>query len=409
MGRRGARRRLAPNIYRDDTGLSVIVKIAGKPHEHRFPPDTPLETLEGLRDSLTERQQRQARPRAHSLAADARAVLETIADVRSHKDTRRLLAPWVAAHGAHSRFSLTPLAVRQLLAAWQRAGAAASTINKRLSALRLIYRTLNTEDQPDPTRGVKRIREDLPPPKALSYPVIARILAAMPDHGKPTKGGTRPPHSLTRRILAVLAYTGLPPAQIARIDPEADIRWAVPALRARPRRKGRGVGEIWLPLVPEAVAALEALAEAHGFRAISRHSMIKSWHRACAKVIREQVAAGEAPIPYTVTPAGAIKPLVSPYILRHSFLTAALASSAGNIKGVQHLAQHADSRTTSRYVQSAIPGLAALAAAAFGASLGASPPGESAPIAGENIPAKASAPGGTAARSRARNTKKQAK
>ena len=371
MPRRGRREQLAPNVFRDASGVAVKVTVSGRTRERRFPAGTPLEQLLEERDRLKGQQQAARPAKRGTLHADVVAYLQAIADARKRKGQQILCAHWVAAYGELSRFALTPLVIRQQLATWHRGGAAASTCNHRLSTLRAIFRTLNAEDEPNYPAQVRKLPEPHPQPRALDYRTITRILAAMPDRGRPTgKGkGTRPTVSLTKLRCALMAYTGLPPAQIAQINPETDIAWDAPALRVRPRRKGKGTPEQWIPLLPQAVAVLRALAAAKGFTGrYSNDSVAASWQRACRKVIAEQLAAGETPLPHRVLEDGTIRPLVRVYDLRHSFASQALASR-GNLEAVKRLMLHSDARQTARYILAAVPAAAAETARALAEAL----------------------------------------
>lgn len=374
MARKGKRTLVdkdIPGIYVDGSGFfSVIVKVAGKPEEKRFPPGTPFDRLEDERDKLQGKARTKERPRAGSLAADAREYLATIADKQKLKNQTMLMGHWTASYGRESRFALTKLKIEQQLATWEKAHVAASTCNKRLSALRSLFNTINGDNDPNPTIKVKKREEPDPQPRAIDYAIIDRIFAKMPDRGQPTGGGkgTRPKVNLTKLRLAFMAYTSLPPAQMAKIDPAKDLRIAtlvdpesnqprkIHMLRARPRRKGKGTKEDWLPLLTQAYEIIQLLIEHKALRKFSTQSARKTWQTACVKVIREQLAAGETPIPHRYEADGeaiSIVALIRPYDLRHSFLTQALRSN-GNLAGVQRLGLHSDPRTALRYLEGGI-------------------------------------------------------
>lgn len=371
MPRRGSRRRLAPNIYEDGTGIAVVVK--GQ-KEHRFPHGTPIGTLEATRDRLKNKARLAAPPRTGSLAADAAAYLKTISETRKLANAAGYCAHWTTAvdsqgvpFGEQSRFALTPLVIEQIVARWLRDGVAASSCKKRLSALSAIFDKVNGEDDPNPVSKVARPKEPEPEPRAIALDVVARILAAMPDRGHPRKGQKRPTVSRSKLALAFMAYTGIPPAQIARINPDTDIDWSatdddgepLPALRRRPRRKGKGTPTSWIGLEPPAADALQQLIAASGrtdagtLQPLDTHAMDNAWRRACAHVIREQLEAGETPLPHRVVD-GQLMTTTRPYDLRHSWLTH-LAKVSGNLAGVQEHAQHATPRQTMRYIGAAIP------------------------------------------------------
>lgn len=369
MPRRGSRRRLAPNIFEDGSGCAVKVTIAGRTRERRFPTGTPLDVLEDARLELLGQQQAARRPGHGTLAEDAAAYLRTIADGKKRTGQAILVAHWVRQYGAMARQALTPLAIRQQLAAWLSANVAPSTCNKRLSALRAVWREVGDPDEPNYPAQVRKLPEPAPEPRALAYDVIARILAAMPDRGRAEKGQPRATVSLTKLRLTLMAYTGLPPAQIARIDPRTDIDWQGPTLRVRPRRKGKGRPEQWVQLIPQAAAALRGLVAAGALPgSYSNDSVTESWRRACRVVIAQQRAAGEPMLPHRLLQDGRVRPLVRVYDLRHSFGTLALSLSR-DLAGVQHLMLHSDPRQTSRYTLGAMPEAARRVAAAVAAGL----------------------------------------
>lgn len=393
MPRKGKRRlvdKKIPNIYVDGSGyFSVIIKVAGKPEEDRFPPGTPLDILEAHVAKLKGKARRKEKPRAGSLAADALDYLATIGDKDKLKRQTIIVGHWTARYGRESRFALTKLKIEQQLASWEKAGVAASTCNKRLSTLRALFNAVNDDDDPNPTIKVTKRREPDPQPRAIDYSVIDRIFAKMTDRGRPTGAGkgTRPTVGLTKLRLAFMAYTSLPPAQMIKIDPARDIRQVTIAdavtgvkrkthmLRARPRRKGKGTREDWNPLLPQAFDILQLLIKHKALKKFSTQSARKVWQRACVKVIIEQLAANEEPLPHRLEPRGEaieIVALVRPYDLRHSFLTHALRSS-GNLAGVQRLGMHSDSRTTLRYLESGIFDAAASVVGAMHSQLPANP------------------------------------
>lgn len=373
MPRKGNRKlvdKTIPNIYVDGSGFfSVIVKVAGKPVEDRFPPGTPLDILETHCEKLKGKARKKEKPRAGSLAADALDYLATIGEAQKLKSQTIIIGHWTATYGRESRFALTKLKIEQQLATWEKAGVAASTCNKRLSTLRAMFNAVNDDDDPNPTIKVKKRKEPDPEPRAIDYTTIDRIFSKMTDRGRPTGGGkgTRPTVSVTKLRLAFMGYTGLPPAQMIKIDPGKDLRQGTVVdatgakrkahmLRARPRRKGKGSREDWIPLLPQAHEILEELIKHKALKKFSTQSARAVWQRACVKVIIEQLAAAEPPLPHRLQARGdeiEIVALVRPYDLRHSFLTHALRSS-GNLAGVQRLGMHSDSRTTLRYLESGI-------------------------------------------------------
>jgi site-specific recombinase XerC len=366
MGRRGRRRLIdprIPNCYEDGTGRAVVVKVAGITREKRFPLTTPLAVLEReagkLRATLRHDAVPSRAPKHGTLDADIVEYLRTLDGARRRQDAAILLGHWSAVYGASSRWALTPLLIRQQRAAWLKAGVSASTCNKRVSALRALFRTLNEPDEANPAADLEKLGEPESVGVAIDYALIARILDGMPDRGRPEKGqrakdGTLHTLNLSKLRLTVMAYAGLPHEQIKQIDPAQDIDWRLPALRSRARRKGKGAKAAWIPLLAPAVAALRALVDARALTRFSNSALHGAWQRACVRVIREQLVNGEPDVlPHRVEDDGSIVPLVRPYDVRHSFATVALEHSR-NVAGVQTLLQHAKTATTLRYARAAL-------------------------------------------------------
>lgn len=161
----------------------------------------------------------------------------------------------------------------------------------------------------------------------------------MPDRSAGERGKPRGAVSKSKARLRLMAYTGLTNSQIAALT-RADIDLELPAVRIEDRRKGKGAAGGWLPLPTDARAALQAFIDADAFGRFSRHSLRKSWLRACQE---------------------ADQPPIRPYDLRHSFASR-LLDVTQDLKATQLLLNHASSSTTQRYAQRAIPAWLAAAA-----------------------------------------------
>jgi site-specific recombinase XerD len=124
--------------------------------------------------------------------------------------------------GTHPRASITRTQILAQLATWETAGVAASSINHRLLELRALYRELDAEDAAayNPTLDIRKRREPEPAPRAVPYDLIEAIIAYMPDRGRQlTAGASRPTASQSKARARVMAWTGLPPAQVMKIQP----------------------------------------------------------------------------------------------------------------------------------------------------------------------------------------------
>ena len=321
---RGTRQRIATGIFRDSIGIAVIVSVNGKPHEYRCAHDADVAEL--IKERLTLKKagaldvERESAT-ADTFRADAATYLATLTG-RHKADADDILTHWVTAFGDRTRQSITALEIRQQLAQW--ADTAPSTRNHRRQALLSLYTALGGPSAPNPVREVPKVRERYDTPRSLPYSVITAIL----DQMGPTQ---------TRARLSVMAYTGLPQAQIAQLTP-ADVDLKGKTVRVSPRRKGKGAHGRTLPLSHQAVQAFQDFAAADCWGDFSRSSMAKAFRNAVrnARATRKDIPAS-----------------IRAYDLRHSFLTE-LYRRTGDIHAVSHLALHSTPAQTARYAQSAV-------------------------------------------------------
>ena len=320
---RGTRTRIATGIFRDAIGVAVIVSVNGKPHEYRRPHDSDIAALIKERTTLKQAGRldvEREEATADTLRADAATYLATLTG-RHKADADDILTHWVTAFGDRHRDAITAVDVRQQLAAW---GKAPSTLNHRRQVLSSLYKSLNGANGYNPVREVPKVRERYDTPRSLSYSVITAIL----DQMGPTQSRAR---------FAVMAYTGLPQAQMAQLTP-ADVDLKAKTVRVSPRRKGKGSPGRTLPLSHQAVQAFKDFAAADCWGDFSRSSMAKAFRNAVrnARATRKDIPAS-----------------IRAYDLRHSFLTE-LYRRTGDIHAVSHLALHSTPAQTARYAQSAV-------------------------------------------------------
>lgn len=346
MGERGRRQRLARCIYRDRYGCAIV--IGGR--EHRYPTGMTLEELVAERDRLQRlASSRQPATRSGTLGDDVARFLLLVPSGRPRLDRRTELKPWLARFGARHRSTIRRDEIVRQMVEWRDAGFAPSTINHRLTALRALYRELaRDETEPNPARLARKLPEDDPQVRAIPIDLAHRIIDLMPDRGRPTKGATRSPISLTKLRLRVMAWTGWPPSTIGRLTREdlAHLEAPTPYVRLTRRRKGRGSQAVWLAVLPEAAAALRALRDAGGLGPFGAGPLSRAWHRACRRYREQQARDGipeEQRLPHLV-----------PYQIRHGFLTL-VAATTRDERAAQAYAQHADIRTTRRYTEASVP------------------------------------------------------
>jgi len=279
-----------------------------------------------------------------TLEAAAARYLATITAMPSADSRGHDLRAWTAVLGHRPVASLTADDVAGVVNGWRGAGLAANTLNHRRTALLQCLRLTAPQCVPVLAQAV---RWQTPPddaPRAVPYALIEQLLAAMPP-------------SRTRARLRVLAYTGIPPATLGRLAPE-DVDLRSGTVRLPTRRKGRTVGGVVLPLLPQAVDAFRELAAVDGWGRYSSAGVAVSWRRALAAVTAVRTAAGQPPLPH-----------IKPYDLRHSFATLVLEATGGDLQATMTLCQHADLTTTLRYTRARVTASAAAATSKVAAQL----------------------------------------
>lgn len=314
----GKRTLITRGIYRDRSGVAIIVSVRGTPREFRRNEQRESYATWDKSALIIERKRIDAREHlkaertaaaAVSLKADVRAYLDTLAG-RTKDDAEDLLEHWLEAFGDRSRATLTALELRQHAATWT---CAASTFNHRRQALVSLYSALDGKTAPNPAREIPKRQEHQGAPKALSYDAIRAALAAMPAGDE-------------KAWLTLMAYTGLPQTQMNALR-EPD--WQGQQLRVTPRRKGAGAAGRWIPLAKEAITALAYLKKHHRWGTLDRYKLYRVWTEH--------------------GPAGS-----NPYSLRHSWITELYRRSNGDVLALQQLALHARLDQTQRYAAAAL-------------------------------------------------------
>jgi integrase len=379
---------LAEGVYQDAHGISVIARLgSGKALISAPPVRFPLVDSDGipyskqnnvelvrcrlqlLEDLKTKRARRGGEAGSLGAAIDAWIVAHPLTPRADGKvlidDTRadlhRLLAHWRS-----SPIAAAPVAelkrsqVRAQLKAWTDVGRAPTTVNHRMRALAMVLReTLGADDDDDlilPTDGISYLPPPKGEPRGILMPILARILATMPDRGRGEKGGPRPDYSETKIRLRVMSWTGLAHKSLQRLERKR-VNFREGKLFLPARKKGKGAEGAWVDLLPPAIEALRDYDRAALWgKTFSRASMRKSWRRAVVNCRKGLVLAAEQSGDQTMLEQfdATVPPNCNPYDTRHSFLSDAYRQS-GDIHAVKHLAQHADIKTTERYTKAAVP------------------------------------------------------
>ena len=227
--------------------------------------------------------------------------------------------------------------VRAYLSALSRRGLAASSVARRLSALRQFHRFLYLEGgrPDDPTQTLDGPRQQRPLPRLLDQTEIEALIAAA--RARPGPAGVR-----LVAILELLYASGLRASELMGLPLSSlasDRRFLVV--------RGKGGKERLVPLGRAAGAALEAYlavrdAFVRGVRGTpylfpSRARQGYLTRQRLAQLLRE------------LAPAAGLEPSrISPHVLRHAFASHLLAGGA-DLRALQLMLGHADIATTQIY------------------------------------------------------------
>jgi integrase len=345
---RGPRERLAPGIYRDARGVSVVAVVAGDHQERRYPADTPLEQLQQHRANLQAAMGRSVRlsgGKPGTLAGDAARYLAAVKAMPSYRTRLLYVRRWVEALGAVRRDKLTPAQIRTQLQLWattprpplrkgqpDRPPLKTETLRHLLKVLRHWYTVLDGRGERNPARDVPMPAAPQAEPRHIPALAIARILRQFK------------PRSKTRARLAVMATTAMAPAEIGRLTPD-HLRWPEGLVIVLGRRKGAGTAPRAIPMTRHSRPALRALARVGAWGPFSVSSMHKHFRLAC-----EAAGYGET--------------AWRPYDLRHSLLTF-IAMTGRDERAVQAWAGHTSMTTTARYTLTSVSARVQAAADAF--------------------------------------------
>jgi integrase len=342
-----ARRRKPAGVRTWKGKRQAYIQVHGKTYSKSFPLNTPDATLQKWR---TDQRVKYAgvEVNAGSFAADIRDYLSQVSAMPTYRQRAAHLELWARALGRdRSRASITTADINRVLNHWLKTpskpakgakgrpsaptGIAPATVRKRRTALLSLFTTLDGEDAQNPVRASVNPRPPKAEARGMDYATIARILDAMPE-------------SVTKRRVAVIAYTGLPPALLETIR-AGDVDLRAGTVRVQPRRKGAGVEAATLELTPQGIEAFRALG-VYGRFAVEAAN--KSFQRACKRV---DVLG------------------VTLYDLRHSF-GAHMYRVTKDLSTVARFLLHASLTTTERYAKSAMREVDRDAAARAGAAIG---------------------------------------
>lgn len=352
--RKGKSEPIAPGvvgIYRDGTGVRVVAKVNGRQYEKRAPDGDVNRLVQNRAVWIAELRARGSSAKGSLSAAVGQHLSTLPANSTRRNNAEWNLEPWKGRKlkdlqliqeknriepipdtlGDLPLKKITTVLISGILAKWRAEGYAASTINHRRQELSNLFVTVNGRSGANPVRDTARIPEVYDEPRGFPQVIVRLILKQMPLG----------PH---KRRLRVLATTGLPPAQIVRLQ-RHDFDAKAGTLFVRPRRKGAGVKGKTLPLTARAITALRDYFA----------TPIKGWSQVRTReVFKAAVDAARA----TWNKCRPDEPWPAPrdlvvYDLRHAFLTYAYKTTR-DLAAVAELGLHADMKTTKRYAEAAV-------------------------------------------------------
>jgi len=324
-----------------------------------------LQLQEGLKDA------RREAPAVDSLAAAIDRYLAArpkVAKTRGNEEAHACLPPWKTTELARLPVAdVRRKAIRKQLEAWLEAGGkdgdplAPTTVNRRKHFLaKVLAIELDKPDDPDdailPTANIPACKPRPEEERGMPLPIVALILAAMPDRGR-AENGKRAAVSLTKVRLSVEAWTGLTHKSLVRLERKR-IDWKLGRIFYPARKKGKGAKGIWADLLPPGLEALQQFDALNLWHMpFSRSSAYKTFTRAVvtARARLEADSKKDGPESEAAELLALFDRYVPekcrPYDLRHSFLTEVYRHDP---VAASEIAQHQDPKTTRRYTRAAV-------------------------------------------------------
>lgn len=387
-----ARRSYPRGIRRWRTGWQVYCRVRGQLFHRERGPETTIDELVIARD-LLRAESRQAvlgilPPKdleAETLAAGAVRYLAARKSMTTYAARERDIGLWVGALGSRPWRAITTVEIQTVAEGWRTGGPkmvqrrapgsrtagarrqatwvpiaaplSASTVNHRLRALENFYSVmLGSKRANNPVRAVPEYEEPEYQPREIPLAIVVDLLAALPDRGPGERGKARGGVSKSKARLTVMAWTGLPPAQLMAIRAQ-DVHPATQSVWIAGRKKGKGTEGQERPLTARGLAAFQELQAAGAFGPFTWSTCYRAWRRACAKVEADLTAQRDAWLaahPGQEAPPVPELSRVRPYDLRHTYATLTLRATHDE-GATGALLGHSGRKTTRKYTKGAVP------------------------------------------------------
>jgi integrase/recombinase XerC len=231
--------------------------------------------------------------------------------------------------------SITARHIRDLVASWHEEGKAASSVARKLSALRSFFRFVCRRDglDRDPTQGVRGPKRGRKLPRHLGDEQIEKLLSA--------PSGLTPAGLRDRAILETFYSGGLRCAELVALDlDDLDLAQGVTRVRGKGKRErlamlGKHARAALMRWIAVRKPALKADGQPVRAVFLNRHGT-RLTTRSVGRMLEKYLA------------IAGLDPKTSPHTLRHTFATHLLNRGA-DIRSVQELLGHASITTTQIY------------------------------------------------------------
>jgi len=195
--------------------------------------------------------------------------------------TRRHLARWKAELGGdRPRHSITRDEIEAVLQRWLKTYEEATVYHRR-TALRSLWVTLDGPDAANPVRGTTCPSAWTPRDQSVPFPILAKIVAAMPTSRCVKKGVRRP--SAAKLVAAVLLHTGWRGVDLLEVR-GPHVNWQLGTVKMPASEKGQGAHPWTAYLTPDGLKALRAFDAANLYGAFSEAAVSHSFKRAARAV-----------------------------------------------------------------------------------------------------------------------------
>jgi integrase len=346
MGRRGKRTTLARGIYRDASGIAIVIRDGGKPREVRdgLSVRMSLDTLKGIRARLQKEANTRGKAGRGLLNADITRYLALVT-LAGPKSIKAQLTAWAELYPGIARHQLTPEHVLKARKAWLQRGDSPKIINHRVHRLRRLYRVLDGHEAWSPCDGIP----DLPVPRTpivrTETSLVTDVVLKLEESerlGRFSRKAPKPGHVAKdprrhRARLMVIALHGKRPSEVMRAKPD-DVNLA---LRVWVPRDGKGGYTPGIYLNDEMLVAWKLFAEADAWGpfSVSKFDEILGSHGWPVKPHETKRRSDGTPFLY-------LHP--RPYNLRHT--TAITLSEAGHdLADISPMLGHKQIETTRRH------------------------------------------------------------